>query len=338
MSDEMKSKKIKIGIVGMGFIADWHYKGFSVNPDAEIVGMTQNFYGNKNKIEQMKSQLQKKCSEWKIKAYDNFDEMVTDPNIDALIIGSINPYHFEQIQKGIKNKKHLLVEKPVVVAFAHLKKIKTLASRSKVKLFPGHNFVYRNAVIKAKELIDNGNLGKIIQGSFIVTHTISETHSKGWRGKKELSFGGALMDSGHHVVYQSLFLMGKPVKLQAFKSKMILKKMDGEDTVQVNLLYPDNSMAVIMQSWASNFGSGINGIRIFGDKGEIAITDALYFNGEKIDTDVDYGNSFVNQAKAFTDYILHNKKPLSDLNDSENTLKIIYGAYKSAEKNIVVSL
>jgi hypothetical protein len=56
------------------------------------------------------------------------------------------------------------------------------------------------------------------------------------------------MDSGHHVVYQSLFLLGKPFKLQAFKSKIILKQMDGEDTAQINLLYPDDSMSVIMQS------------------------------------------------------------------------------------------
>ena len=146
------------------------------------------------------------------------------------------------------------------------------------------------------------------------------------------------MDSGHHVVYQSLYLMGKPVKLQAFTSKMILTQMDGEDTAQINLLYKDGSMGVIMQSWASNYNKDINGIRLFGDKCELAITDALYFNGEKIDTDVDFGNSFVNQAKAFTDCILHDKKPLSSLEDAEDCLKIIYSAYESAERNVVLDL
>jgi len=331
-------QKVKIGIVGMGFIADFHFKAFKKNSDAEIIGMTQDFYGDKNKMEQMRKQLHRKCAEWKIKAYNNFDEIVKDHNIDALIIGSINPYHFEQIKKGLANNKHLLVEKPVVTDFSHLKIIKELSANSKLKIFPGHNFVYRNALIKAKELIDKGKLGKIIQGSFIVTHTISKAHSTGWRAKKELSCGGALMDSGHHVVYQSIYLLGKPAKLQAFKSKMILKHMDGEDTAQINLLYPDDSVAVIMQSWGSNFGRSINGIRIFGNKGELAVTDALYFNGEKIEPDVDYKNSFVNQAKAFTDFILYDKQPLSDLNDAEDTLKIIYAAYESAEKDLVVKL
>ncbi|MGE5797978.1 MAG: Gfo/Idh/MocA family protein [Ignavibacteria bacterium] len=332
------NKKIKIGIVGMGFIADFHFKGFKENPDAEITGMTQDFYGDKNKIDQMKKELNRKCSEWNIKPYGNFNEMAEDPEIEALVIGSINPYHFEQIKKGFKCGKHLLVEKPVVTDFNHFKVIKELYAGTEQKIFPGHNFVYRNAVIIAKDLIKRGELGKIIQGSFIATHTISEAHSKGWRAKKELSYGGALMDSGHHLVYQSLFFLGKPVKLQAFKSKMILTNMDGEDTAQINLLYPDNSLGVILQSWGSNYGRTINGIRIFGDKGEIAVTDALYFNGEKIDTDVDFGNSFINQAKAFTDYILYDKKPASTLADVENCLKIIFDAYESAEKDIVVTL
>ncbi len=297
--------KIKIGIVGMGFIADWHYKSFKINQDAEIIGMTQDFYGDENKINKMRAQLKTKCKEWNIKAFDNFDEMVSDPGIDALIIGSVNPYHYEQIKKGFANNKYLLVEKPVVIDLNQIKELKELVSKNNYKLFPGHNFVYRNAVIKAKELINEGKLGKIIHGSILVTHTISEYHRNGWRGKKELSAGGTLMDSGHHVVYQSLFLLGVPSKLQ---------------------------------SWTSSFGNDINGIRIFGDKGELIITDALYLKGEKIDSDIGYESTFINQAKAFTDYILHDKKPVSTLDDAEISLKMILGAYESAEKGIVINI
>ena len=330
--------KIRIGLAGMGFIADWHYKSFKINPDAEIVGMTQDFYGDENKINKMKEQLKAKCNEWNIKAYHNFDEMVNDPGIDALIIGSVNPYHYDQIKKGFANNKFLLVEKPVVVDLNQIKELKELVSKNNYKLFPGHNFVYRNAVLKAKELIDEGKLGQVMHGSILVTHTISENHQYGWRGKKELSAGGTLMDSGHHVVYQSIYLMGLPAKLQAYTSKLRLKNMDCEDIAQVNLLYPDGSMGFLMQSWTSSFGSDINGIRIFGDKGELIITDALYLNGEKIDSDTGYESTFINQAKAFTDYILHDKQPVSTLEDAENTLKIILGAYESSEKGTVINL
>jgi predicted dehydrogenase len=143
------------------------------------------------------------------------------------------------------------------------------------------------------------------------------------------------MDSGHHLVYMSLFFKGMPLRLQAFKSNLVLSGMEGEDIAQINLLYPDGSIGNIMQSWTSNWGDGINGVKIIGDKGSILITDALYYNSEKLSTDVEYGDSFSNQAKAFTDSILYGKKPLSTLKDVENALKIIYGAYESSEDSSV---
>ena len=331
-------KKLRIGMVGMGFIADWHYQGFADNPEAEIVAMTQDLYGNEQKQQDLLRRLHEKCKQWNIQAIDSFDEMVTHPDIDALIIGSINPLHFEQIKKAIVNKKQLMVEKPVVLNMGHMSSVKTHVKESGIKLFPAHNFVYRNAVIKAKEIIDQGKIGKIVQASFIITHTISHEHAAGWRTKKELAGGGALIESGLHLVYQSLFLLGKPVKVQAFISNLALKQLEGEDIAQLNLLYPDKSLAFIMQSWASNFGNSSNGIRIIGDKGEIAITDGLYLNGEKLDSEVEYGSTFINQAKAFTDYIFHNKSPLSTLDDAEDTLNIIQCAYRSAEEDKVIHL
>ncbi|HEY5586213.1 MAG TPA: Gfo/Idh/MocA family oxidoreductase [Ruminiclostridium sp.] len=321
--------KVRIGIVGTGFISDFHYNGFKKNTDAEIIGVCT--HSNMEKLNKM-------CEEWNIKAYKNFDEMVDDPNIDALIIGSINTDHYPQILKSIKNGKHLLVEKPVVSDFEQLNEIEKASKESGILLFPGHNFVYREAVVKAKEVLENGTLGKIVYSSIISTHDISKEQSEGWRSKKALAAGGALMDSGHHLTYMSLYLMGMPKKIQAFKSNLVLNNMEGEDIAQINLLYPDNSIGCIMQSWTSAHGEGVNGINIVGEKGCLSITDGLYVNGEKLSSDVDYAVSFENQAKAFTDCILKGTKPISTIDDVRNTLKLIYKAYESSEKDAVISI
>jgi predicted dehydrogenase len=329
---------LRIGMVGMGFIADWHWKGFEHNPDAAITGMCHMFFGNEVQKANEMELLKNKCAGLGIKAYKSFESMVADPEIDALIIGSINSYHYQQIKTAIENGKHVMVEKPVVTNFEQLNEIKKLAAEKGIKIFPAHNFVYRPAVRKAKEIIEAGKLGQIIHSSFIVTHTISEAHSKGWRAKKELGTGGTMIDSGHHLVYQALYLLGKPVKIHGFKSKMVLKNMDCEDTAQVSMLYADGSMAVIMQSWTSDQAAMINGIRIFGTEGSLVITDDLYFNDQKMNLEVDYLSSFVNQARAFSDYILKNIPPVSGLDDVYNTLKITFGAYSSAETDIVIKL
>jgi predicted dehydrogenase len=330
-------EKIRIGMVGMGFISDWHWKGFIQNPDAVIAGMCHMFFGDEAQQADEMKLLKVKCADLGIKAYDSFETMVADPGIDALIIGSINPHHYPQIKAAIENGKHIMVEKPVVTDFDQLEEIRKLSEENGVKIFPAHNFVYREAVRKAMEIIEAGKLGQIIHSSFIVTHTISEAHSKGWRAIKALGNGGALMDSGHHLVYQALYLLGKPEKIQGFKSNMVLKNMECEDTAQISLLYPDGSMAVIMQSWTSDHAGMINGIRIFGTKGSLVITDDLYFNDQKMNMEADYLNSFVNQAKAFSDYLLKDIPPVSGINDVRDTLKIIFGAYESAEKDTVLA-
>lgn len=320
--------KLKVGMVGSAFIADFHYNGFKKNNEAEIVGMTTG--SNTDRLEA-------KCKKWGIKAYESYEKMLNDTNIDAVIIGTPNHLHYKQITAALNNGKHVLAEKPVVTNYRHLDEISNLAEKKGLVLFPAHNFIYRESVIKAKEMIDSGKLGKIIRASFISTHTISEEHATGWRAKKNISKGGALMDSGHHLVYMSLYLMGFPEKLQAFKNNLLLKNMEVEDIAQINILYPNNAIGCVMQSWTSDYGKGINGIKIFGNKGQIRITDALYFNGNKMSDDVDYGVSFYNQSKHFTKAILDGERPLSTLDDVKRTLEVIYGAYKSSEEDIVVS-
>lgn len=86
--------KLKIGFVGMEFIADFHYDGFA-ETNAELIGMTQDFYEDDEKVMSMKKKLIDKCSNWNVKPYDNFDEMVNDAEIDALMIASVNTYHYE---------------------------------------------------------------------------------------------------------------------------------------------------------------------------------------------------------------------------------------------------
>ena len=321
-------KKLKIGLAGSGFISKFHHDGFLKNEHAAITGMCT--HSNQEKLHRL-------CSAWGIKPYGSYTEMVEDPEIDALVIGSVNTEHYNQIMMAIELGKPVLAEKPVVTDFGQLDEIIRYAKEKKVPVMPAHNFVYRKAVQDAKKILDSGKLGTVTYASFISAHTISQDHSIGWRSKKNLSFGGALMDSGHHQVYMSLYLMGMPKKLQAFKSNLVLSGMEGEDISQVNVVYAHNTLGCIMQSWTSNYGEGINGIKIMGEKGQILITDALYFNGNKLTDDVDYARSFIHQAKSFTDYVFHGVMPVSTLEDARNTLRIIFSAYESSEKDIVIT-
>src|SRR5512141_2132481 len=194
--------QLRIGLIGTGFIADWHLAGFASQRDARMVGLARDFYGDEAQQLGQRAALRHKSEQWGVRSYPSVENLMDDPEVDAVVIGSINALHLAHIEQAIRAGKHMLVEKPVLTELGELDRVGRASRERGVKLFPGHNFVYRGAVARAKALIDEGRLGRLIHASFVVTHTISPEHASGWRATRALSAGGALMDSGHHLVYQ----------------------------------------------------------------------------------------------------------------------------------------
>lgn len=331
-------KKVRIGFQGIGFITDWHFRAFAKLEGAEVCAISRDYYGTAEQMIEQKARLSAKAEELGLSAYDSYDAMLADPDIDAVMLGSINPLHYEQIMAALHAGKHVLVEKPVVTDISQLTGIEALSRQTERVVFPAHNFAYREAVLKAKAVLDSGRLGKLIFSSFVITHTTSDAHAAGWRASRELGSGGTLMDSGHHLVYQTLYLLGRPERISAFTASRVRIGMECEDLAQVGLQYADGSVCTVLQSIASDHGEGVNGIRIVGDQGNLIITDALYVNGERIEATTDYQASFDGQAAAFVDAVLNGTPPVSSLADAKDTLAIIYSAYQSVEKGCTVSL
>jgi len=315
-------KKLRLGLVGTGFIAPFHLRGFRPLSDVAITGLCT--HANLARRDAL-------CSEFGLRAFDSFEQMASDPAIDALVLGSMNPEHFSQIMHAQKLRKPVLVEKPVVTTLAELDTIRASVAQTGVPVMPAHNFVYRRAVQAARQVVRSGALGRIVYGSFSSNHTISPEHAQGWRAQLRLGSGGALMDSGHHQVYQSIYLLGCPSALHAFKSRLVLLGMEGEDLAHVHLQYADGTLGSILQSWTNNRGGAVDGIRLVGTEGSLEVTDALYVNGERRETDTDYGNSFATQARAFADLLLNGTAPESTLLDARHTLQLIQLAYQSAD-------
>lgn len=319
-------KKLRLGLVGTGFIAPFHLRGFAQNPHAAITGIC---------ALSDRARRDRLAAEFGLRTFDSFEQLVADPAIDALILASRNTEHLAQILRAQEARKPVLVEKPVVLSLADLDTIRASVNRTGVPVMPAHNFVYRGAVQAARQVVAGGALGRIVFSSFASNHTISPEHAAGWRAQLALGGGGALMDSGHHQVYQSLFLRGCPVSLHAYKSRLVLSKMEGEDVGHVQLLYADGSIGSILQTWTNNRGGAVDGIRIVGTEGSLEVTDALYVDGERRDADTDYGNSFVNQARAFSALVLEGREPASTLLDARHTLQLIQLAYHSADEGTV---
>jgi predicted dehydrogenase len=91
----------------------------------------------------------------------DFDELLAS-NVDAVVVATPVPTHYELTKRALEAGKHVLVEKPPAVRADEMDELVGLAGASDLVLMPGHLLLYHPGVKKLKELIDDGDLGEVL--------------------------------------------------------------------------------------------------------------------------------------------------------------------------------
>jgi predicted dehydrogenase len=93
---------------------------------------------------------------------DSFDEMLADPDVQAVVVATPVPTHFDLARRALQAGKHVLVEKPPAMRGHEMDELVSLAVERDLVLMPGHLLLYHPAVQKLKEMIDAGELGEVL--------------------------------------------------------------------------------------------------------------------------------------------------------------------------------
>ncbi len=92
----------------------------------------------------------------------DFDELLGDPQLEAVVIATPVPTHYELTRRALEAGKHVLVEKPPAMRGSEMEELVALAAERDLVLMPGHLLLYHPGVLKLKELIDAGELGEVL--------------------------------------------------------------------------------------------------------------------------------------------------------------------------------
>jgi len=92
---------------------------------------------------------------------DGFDEMLADPELEAVVIATPVPTHYSLAKQALGAGKHVFVEKPPAMRASEMEELVTLAEEHGLVLMPGHLLLYHPGVATVKELVDSGELGEI---------------------------------------------------------------------------------------------------------------------------------------------------------------------------------
>jgi len=163
--------------------------------------------------------------------------MLADDSLDAVVISTPVPTHYELAKQALQAGKHVLVEKPPAMRAAEMDELVALAGNRNLVLMPGHLLLYHPGVQKLKELIDGGVLGEVLC-------VYGNRQNLGIVRANE----NALWSLGVHDLSVILYLLDEEPVLATAQGRDFLQ--DGvEDVVFCYLRFPSGKIAHMHLSW-----------------------------------------------------------------------------------------
>lgn len=306
--------KIGLGIIGLGYIFNEYYKVISEIKDFEIIGVTTKTNLKSKKFKQINKN---------IKIFNNIDQMMIDPKINAVII-LVNPENsFNVIKKVIPYKKIFFTEKPAGLNYNQAKKLNQLCLKYKTKNMVGYNRRFYSIFDKGLRYISKIGLYSI----FIEGHERFWNINKNNRSKKLLN--NWIYANSSHTIDLLRFFAGDFKNINSFKKSVF---HDNADQFSVILKSNKNILATYISNW---FSPGGWTIKLFGNKKTIIFNPLE--NGYILDEnlkktkikpskyDIIFKPGFYKQMIYFRHLITKNKLkwPAQDISGSLKTFEII---------------
>lgn len=258
-------KTYNVAVIGFGFMGRTHSYSFEslpfYYPDAPF---RANLYAVMSR-DITKAEKMKQTYGFD-KATDSFEDIINDDNVDIIDICTPNALHFEQIKKALEKGKHVYCDKPLAATYDEASQLCELVMKGKA--LGGMTFQNRcfPAVIRAKQLIDDGRLGDIVsfRAAFLHSSLTDKNKPYAWRMSPISEGGGVLMDLGSHVIDLVTFLCGKIEKVKAITQIATPVRPDGkggyvniecDDAVYMTAKLKNGAMGTIE---ASKLALGVN--------------------------------------------------------------------------------
>jgi predicted dehydrogenase len=141
-----------------------HVPFFKRHPDTYTIAALQN-----SSIASAEKSRAKYSLGDQVKCYDNPASLANDPDVDIVVVSVKVPMHYSLIKPALEAKKDVFVEWPLAKTLAEAEELTQLAKEAGVRTFVGLQARQSPAIVKAKEMIESGELGEIL-GSKMFAH------------------------------------------------------------------------------------------------------------------------------------------------------------------------
>jgi predicted dehydrogenase len=332
-------EKLKMAVIGGGFIGSLHARIIAECPHAQLVAVADI---NQEKARELGRELG--CA-----AYGDVESMLKAEDIDAVDICTPEKYHVSPVELAAKYHKHILLEKPVAETYEDAKYIARTAEEAGVRLMIGHILHFDPRYATLIESNSKGELGEIVSMSF---------RRANWkRTVRRLKGGVSFL---YYMCVHDIELMLSlnkgisPSKVYAQGVSKINAEVGQQDTAFITVTFSNGSIANLHVCWAlpENPGAVLQtSAEVLGtlgagyvsghDQNVEIVTDEIFSHPDVMHWP-EYNGRMQGDLKEeihhFADATMRNKPYLVDTGTSVEAIKIIEAALRSMESGAPVEL
>jgi predicted dehydrogenase len=347
--------KIRVGLIGSGFISAIHHESLSRIPGVEVVAVAS----------PSPQRSERFASERGIPhAFRDVEDLLGLRAIDLVIVGVPNHLHHDITIQAAEAGKHVVVEKPMALNVAQCDRMIEACRRAGVILGYAEELCFAPKYVRVKELVDQGALGQI--------HLVkqSEKHDgphSGWFYDIGLSGGGVTFDMGCHAIefFRWIFGANSPggkAQIANVYAQMGTyvhgEKTQGDDESILILNFEGGGVGLAEESWTKPGGMD-DRVEVFGSEGQV-YADLLYGNSLRTYSRRGYAYAvekagdtsgwtfpvfeeiwnygFPQEMEHFISCIRDGKTPRENGEDGRAVVEAIHALYESARRGSRVEL
>ncbi len=260
----MTQKKVRIAVLGTGFMAGAHASCYLQDERTEIRCICGSSIPRAE-------EFQKEYGAYRIEA--DWVKAVQAPDIDLVDITLPNHLHYKAALETINRGKSFILEKPLALTVDQAEEIVRLARRKGVRGFYAENRLFAPLFVRARDMIAGGEIGNT--KLFRINELGSGPGHAGWFRDKERSGGGALIDIGIHGICLSEWLLDSPIISVTADAVM---NGSVEETVITNCRFANGTLGQFVCSWGIQGGLDIRA-EVFGEQGTLLLDQSRSVNG-----------------------------------------------------------
>ncbi len=270
-----------------------------------------------------------------VEGFAHYEEVLNDQNYSAVVVATPAETHHPIAKKALLAGKDVYVEKPLALKVEDAEELKTLAAEKDRILMVGHLLLYHPAIVKMKEMISAGEIGRIYH---IYSHRLN-------LGKVRQEENALWSFAPHDISVILYFLDTTPERVSCQGGMFLQPKI--HDVTLTSLEFPENQMAHIHVSWLHPFKE--HRLVVIGSKKMLVFEDSVSENKLRLyDTGIDWSegepiprkNEWENvkypdyeplkaECKHFLQAIKEREQPLTDGQNGVDVLQVLDAAQKS---------